>query len=64
MMSMMPQIAVRVTEAERRKIHMQAIQQGLSVSNYTRKLWGLEPVETGGAAHKRNVTAKARKVKR
>lgn len=38
-----------LTEEENERIEEKAKQLGLSVSNYTRKLHGLKPLEKGGA---------------
>ncbi len=49
-----------LTEEENRQIESVAIKQGLSVSNLTRKLHGLKPLEAGG---KRENTGRPKKAK-
>jgi hypothetical protein len=49
-----------LTEEENKKIEEEAKRQGLSVSNLTRKLHGLEILEAGG---KRKNTGRPAKVK-
>ena len=49
-----------LTEEENKKIEAEAEKQGLSVSNLTRRLHGLEPLKAGG---KRKRAGKPLKVK-
>lgn len=41
-----------LTEEENKQIEAEAAKQGLSVSNLTRKLHGLKPLEAGGKRQK------------
>ena len=47
-----------LTEEENQQIETEAEKQGLSVSNLTRKLHGLKPLEAGGKRKKNKQTDK------
>lgn len=49
-----------LTEEENQRIEEEAAKQGLSVSNLTRKLHGLKPLEAGGTRSKSGRPSKAK----
>lgn len=50
-----------LTDEENQQVEKKAEEKGLSVSNYTRKLHGLEPLEVGGKRKKAGRPSKAEK---
>ncbi|HEX8396046.1 MAG TPA: hypothetical protein VF644_01265 [Pyrinomonadaceae bacterium] len=52
-----------LTKEENRQIEVEAKKEGLSVSNLTRKLHGLEPLGAGGSRPKSDKPSKSKKPK-
>lgn len=52
-----------LTEEENRQIEAKAKKEGLSVSNFTRQLYGLNPLEAGGSRRVSNLRKESNKKK-